>query len=103
MVLNWLRALPSRVRSWLRNPRVPTPIPKHLVSLWGRFRRASFGLALYRFGLLLFGAGVIIAALTSASVIITAIATIALFTIIVDDVGETARDIWDGNFWFWEP
>lgn len=99
MPIGWLRSGWRRFKRWLRSTSIPTPIPKHLIRLVQRLRRGSIWLTLYRIALIVAGTGVFLAALTSTSVLLATVATIALFALIAEDVGQTARDIWNGNFW----
>jgi|GEM_PF-6392797 len=103
MVGGYLGAAWRRVRGWLRSPSIPTPVPRHVASVLGRFRRVSVWLSLYRIVLVLVGSGVIFAALASNSVLLSAVASIILFAALVDDVSQAAVDIWNANFWVFEP
>ena len=79
--------------------RIPTPIPRSLVSIVRSVFQGSLGIVLWRL-LLLGGGALLLAALASASLGFFAgvLVTLAIWTAWSDNVGRILSDLWNARF-----
>lgn len=82
---------------------IPTPIPQYWVTRFRRFRSASLSLLLWRLLLIAVGVTLLALALASTWVFAGVLAGLIASVVLSDDVRATIRDIWDLNFWRYEP
>lgn len=82
--------------------RIPTPIPSNLARRAGAWCRSSLVDVLWRLLLLVVGGSIVYGALQNGGLLVSTVAGILLFVAISDTVSETARNVWNREFWIWE-
>lgn len=82
--------------------RIPTGIPQHWRTRWRRYYREPFWDKVWQAFLVLVGGALVVAALSSGVVFVTAIAGIVVSIVLADDIRATVNNIWDRNFWVWK-
>lgn len=83
---------------------IPTPVPRHLISILSRARGSTVGLTIYRLILLtvLVVGGVTLLIINPSGLIAFVIFGLGAF-FLMDHLRQVARDVWDANFWEWSP
>lgn len=82
---------------------IPTGIPQYWKERWDQYWRQALLTRLWQALLVITGALVIYAALSSGVLFIVTVTGIALSVILADDIKQTVTDIWNRNFWVWKP
>lgn len=82
---------------------IPTPVPEYAVDWLKSFLAGPVLLTLYRFVLLMVGLVLLYAASQSAGAFTAIIVGIVASVVFADDIRQLIADLWNMNFWVFEP
>lgn len=83
---------------------IPTPVPSHIAKLASRANRGSVWKSAYRLLLVIVFFTVVLGTLAiNPNGLWAFLAFAVIAALVLDDLEQTARDIWNGDFWEVDP